>query len=117
VNWTVEDYERYKAKWAGAVVGRIVLAPAVCECDPRGASVEKETHPRPNGQTHIVYRSYRHRLLDYDNLWSKYVTDALVDCGILAADTPEALCVSHEQVKIGRGETERTVVEIREGGK
>ena len=39
----------------------------------------------------ITYRDSRHRLIDADNGWTKYFTDALVTAGVLADDTPKEI--------------------------
>ena len=49
----------------------------------------------------ITYRESRKRLIDSDNGWSKYFTDALVTAGVLADDTPKEIPErpKHTQVK------------------
>ena len=62
-----------------------------------------------------MYLSYRHRLLDVDNVFTKYVTDALVDCGVYEDDTPNIVTeVRSKQIKIANTEEEYTLIEIRE---
>jgi hypothetical protein len=61
----------------------------------------------------LVYRQVRKRLTDPDGACSKYVTDALVDCGVLPDDTPkEVEGIRYEQRKAAKGEAEKTIVEI-----
>ena len=46
---------------------------------------------------------------------SKYITDALVDCGVLRGDGPEDVAEIHyRQRKKREGEEEETVVEVWE---
>lgn len=63
-------------------------------CD---APMAKEKTARHNGQTHftrpvrIEYQDHRGKLLDSDNGWTKYFTDALVSSGILRDDTTKEI--------------------------
>lgn len=60
----------------------------------------------------IHYRSIRKRLADSDGLCSKYVTDALVDVGILRGDDPQ--CVKEVSYSQEKGKEEKTIIEIME---
>lgn len=56
---------------------------------------------------------YRHRLCDADGPSIKAALDGIVQCGILADDsTKEIHEISHQQVKIPRGQEEKTEFRI-----
>lgn len=55
---------------------------------------------------------YRHRLPDFDNLFTKHFTDAIVDSGLLPNDTPEKVVTVHKQIKIPKTMVEKTVFVI-----
>ncbi len=56
--------------------------------------------------------SIRKRLLDEDNLASKYHTDCLRYAGLLPSDAPAQTRIETRQRKTNKGEEEHTVVEL-----
>jgi Holliday junction resolvase RusA-like endonuclease len=69
--------------------------------------------PRFNTPVHILIHSFRHRLVDPDNICAKGVIDAIVRAGLLADDTTEQISeVRYKQTKIGTKEKEKTEVTI-----
>jgi Holliday junction resolvase RusA-like endonuclease len=64
------------------------------KCNTGNESVGKTAAERLNRQygfsspVQITYRDSRRRLIDADNGWTKYFTDALVSAGVLEDDTP-----------------------------
>lgn len=70
------------------------------------------------GRRKLTITLYRHTLLDMDNAYfsCKKLTDLLVQRGLLVDDSPKWIDYRVEQVKVGRTEAQRTVVEIEEVG-
>jgi hypothetical protein len=56
--------------------------------------------------------SYRSRLLDEDNLAEKYHVDLCRYAGCLPSDAPGTATIETAQVKTGKGEQEKVVVEV-----
>ena len=70
---------------------------------------------RFNTPVRILIHSYRHRLVDSDNVSGKAAIDALVHAGILADDSPKQVTeVSFRQTKIKTSEEEKTEIIIQE---
>ena len=66
--------------------------------------------PRFNSKVSIRVHSVRNRLIDHDNLFSKYFIDAIRYCGILLDDSPQHIQeIRHTQEK---GKDEYTVITI-----
>ena len=66
-------------------------------------------------QVSIKIRSYRHRIGDPFGISEKYAIDAIVDRGILKDDSCKEISEkesSHEQIKIKKSESEKTVITI-----
>ena len=81
------------------------------------AKEEAERCDRPHGFTgpvSVSYRDRRKRLLDSDNGWTKYHTDALVTAGVLRDDTPQDIPKrpSVIQRKIEKGQEEGLTIEV-----
>ena len=71
--------------------------------------------PRFDTPVRILIHSYRHRLVDSDNVSGKAAIDALVHAGILADDSPKQVTeVSFRQTKIKTKEEEKTEIIIQE---
>ena len=71
--------------------------------------------PRFNTPVRLLIHSYRHRLVDSDNVSGKAAIDALVHAGILADDSPKQVTeVSFRQTKIKTSEEEKTEIIIYE---
>ena len=71
--------------------------------------------PRFDTPVRILIHSYRHRLVDTDNVSGKAAIDALVHAGILADDSPKQVTeVSFRQTKIKTKEEEKTEIIIQE---
>lgn len=80
-------------------------------CDESVATNEGETkYPK---RRLIRYTSYRCRLLDEDNGCTKYFTDALRYCGIIADDAPDQLEIQVRQEKVRHKADEKTVIELQ----
>ena len=62
----------------------------------------------------IVFRHYRKRIIDVDNVSGKAAVDGLVAAGILENDSPKYVKeIQHVQVKCGKGEAESTHIQIQ----
>ena len=69
--------------------------------------------PRFDSPINLLFHSYRHRLVDPDNLSAKAVIDAIVRSGICRDDTSEQIKeIRFKQTKIGTKEKEKTEVTI-----
>ena len=124
LHWTPEEYERYQSKhkakhrwnWPNRIVMDRSSAFPFTNVEPSIGDELLATQAPPglNRPVSIVVYSYRHRLADSDGLCGKYVVDAIISTkSILPDDSPEYVeSVTHKQVKIGKGEQEKTVVEI-----
>lgn len=79
--------------------------------EPLGNVKRKKADPRCRV---LRYTSYRARLLDTDNLagGTKYFTDALRQCGVIADDTPKHIQLEVKQIKVQHRSEERTVIEL-----
>lgn len=94
---------------------KIAYGSAKCECDPGNEQVAAEEAPRPDrpdhftGPVRIRYHERRKRLLDADNGWTKYHTDALVDSKILVDDTTEFIPERPVHVQEKNGEESLTI--------
>jgi hypothetical protein len=53
---------------------------------------------------HIHYTVYNSRLMDQENICTKYLTDALIDGGVIDADEWGYLTVSIDQIKCKKAE-------------
>lgn len=64
----------------------------------------------------ITYTCYRHRVIDWENLFTKHLTDALVTAGIFPDDAPKFMPEQPRliQVQVPQKEPERTVIKIEE---
>ena len=60
----------------------------------------------------IVLTSHRRRLLDQDNLCSKYLVDLCRYAGIISSDAPGSAEIKIAQEKVGPKEPERVVIDI-----
>lgn len=88
----------------------------------RGAELECRTGDEPLGQVateainpaKLIVRivSFRRRLLDTDNLASKWHTDALRYAGIIPSDAPYECEIQTTQVKVTTESAEHTLIEI-----
>jgi hypothetical protein len=58
--------------------------------------------------------SYRKRLLDEDNLCEKAIVDCLRYARIVPGDAPGTTRIETTQKKVGKGEAEKTLIEIYE---
>lgn len=71
-------------------------------------------HKKEDSGYFITVRHYRNRLIDYDNLCTKYATDAIVHTGLLADDNPKIIKgYKHLQIK---SKEEKTVYIIERCG-
>lgn len=59
---------------------------------------------------HVI--SYRRRLLDEDNLAIKFFIDCLRYAGILSDDSPDKVSSKASQVKVGKEEEEKTIIQV-----
>jgi len=104
--------ERYRKQALAKIKAQ--SAPADNQQNTGNALQGEEEAPRFNGwfnsPVRIVYTTTRKKLADADGNFTKYFTDALVDAGILADDSPKYVKeISHRQEK---GSEEGTVIEI-----
>lgn len=91
-------------------------APAAkLEPNPCHAPLAKEKVQRPAGKRFLVrVTSFRRRLLDEDNLCSKYHVDLCRYASIIPGDSPDKCKIEVGQIKVGKSQTEKTVVEVFE---
>lgn len=75
---------------------------------------EEETKRSDRKGFLVRVTSFRHRLLDEDNLCAKYHVDLCRYAGALPSDAPGLCKIEVAQIKIGRGELESTVVNVYE---
>ena len=59
----------------------------------------------------IKITSYRHRLIDIDNICVKFIIDGLVEAGVLVDDSPEY--VESVEILQEKSPEEKTLVEIK----
>lgn len=97
------------------------LNPSLCvpgkaadvEQTPGHAPLAKEKASRLDGPTRLVITEYRHRLTDDCGGSHKYLVDAIVSAGVLEDDSLKFVKkIEHEQVRVDKTQSERTVVEI-----
>jgi hypothetical protein len=62
----------------------------------------------------VRYTSIRKRLLDQENLCTKYTTDLLRYAGIISGDSPSEAKIEITQIKAGQGECEEVRIEVFE---
>lgn len=74
-----------------------------------GPAQAKAVHP---GRVLVRVTSYRHRLLDEDNLCEKYHVDCLRYAGIVQDDSAEKARIEVSQIKVGRKEEERVEITV-----
>lgn len=60
----------------------------------------------------VRFVSVRKRLLDPDNVAVKWTLDSLRYAGIISGDEPDKIALEISQRKVGRGESEKTEIEI-----
>ena len=76
------------------------------------ATKKTKGHDSPVG---IHVHSRRYRLCDSDGISAKALIDGLVIAGVLQGDSPEYVkFVTYSQEKIGKAESEETIVTITE---
>jgi len=86
---------------------------AKLEPDSRAGTLgSKQVKGADRGRFYVRVTSYRKRLLDQDNLCEKYHIDLCRYAGALPDDAPGTAQIEVGQVKTGKGETERTEIEI-----
>lgn len=73
---------------------------------------KKKSRISTEGRLKIVYRIYSVRPPDYDNAWTKCLTDCLVEAGILEGDDWWRLCGETISEKAYSKEEERVEIEI-----
>jgi hypothetical protein len=97
-------------------VGGAASATPKRERDPEHVPAEVHADARPYSRYRLFFTSYRHRRIDFENLYTKPFTDAFVAAGILADDSPDHLIEEphHRQIQIPASEPERTEVLIEE---
>ena len=86
---------------------------ALVEPDSFHAPLGAQKVQRPTGQRVLVrVTSRRRRLLDEDNLCAKYHIDLCRYAGIIPDDSPDQVKIEVGQVKVSKGQSERTEIEI-----
>jgi hypothetical protein len=113
---TQQQYEAYTQRRAAALMaarqqGAIAQQPARNEPLAQAQAEEGDT-----SRCLVRVTSYRSRLLDEDNLVAKYHIDALRYAGVLASDAPQHTHIECRQVKVHKGQTEGTLIEVIHGG-
>lgn len=77
---------------------------------------KKASSHRDQGRYQITYRVYACQPADFDNIHTKYLTDALVRCGLLPADdwrVLEGRVVSDKAQSLADERTEIEIVRLR----
>jgi hypothetical protein len=64
------------------------------------------------GRIILKYTSYRQRLLDADNVCTKFLTDALRYVNALPGDSPDQIDLQETQKKVEKKTQEKTLIEI-----
>ncbi len=93
------------------------------DSDPRDcAKLERDSRPCPLGPSQtqegdsrrflVRVTSVRNRLIDEDNLCEKYAVDCCRYAGLLPGDGPSQTQIEVAQRKAGKGEGEKTVIEV-----
>jgi hypothetical protein len=77
-----------------------------------GALGARQAEKRDSTRYFVRITSVRRRLLDEDNLSSKYVTDFCRYSGIIPQDSPGKTSIKTTQRKAGKEEAEHTLIEI-----
>lgn len=86
---------------------------AVVERDPKNVGVAKVSLQKEAGGRFLVrVTSIRRRLLDEDNLCSKYFIDLCRYAGALPGDEPGTAKIETDQRKPKKGEAEKIIIEI-----
>ena len=86
---------------------------AKLECSLGNAPLETKEVQRPTGQRFLVrITSHRKRLIDEDNLCEKYVVDLLRYSRVIPDDSPGVCKIEVSQTKVGKGQPEKTVIEV-----
>ena len=112
---TQEQYEEIIRRKDNIRPARLSVSPSDMEPDSCNEPVAKKKAAGPNSQCCIDIISYRHCLCDAEGISAKALIDGMVHAGILPDDSPEYVKeVRFAQEKIGKEETERTEVIIRE---
>lgn len=116
MRWTQKQYDEWIAKSASSGSGSGICA-SEQECAKGkplecAASGEKESSACPPRRVKITYRIYSTRPLDYDNYWTKCLTDLLVEVGILDGDAWNQLQGETISEKVHQKAQERTEIEI-----
>lgn len=85
------------------------------EPDPGHGALGKAQVQKPTGQRFLVrITSIRKRLIDQDNLCSKFQTDLCRYAGIIPSDDPATTQIEIRQEKAGKGQAEVVRIEIFE---
>lgn len=112
VTWTSEDLRNYERKRA-ALNPKDAHKASKLECHfSHGALAKTEAQETNTGRLLIRYTSVRKRLLDEDNISSKWATDCLRYVGAIRGDEPEKVAIQTGQRKVKAGEEEHTLIEI-----
>ena len=83
------------------------------QCAPSNAAlVETQVQGRAGDRILVRIESIRKRLLDEDNLISKYHTDLCRYSGLIPSDAPGICKIETSQRKAAKGEAERTEIVI-----
>jgi len=85
------------------------------EQDPGGEALGPDEREEINKVRRIVrITSYRRRLIDGDNLFTKHFTDSIATSGLIVADSVEWARVENHQVKVHNAWEVRTEIEIED---
>jgi hypothetical protein len=106
--------ERYRKQAAAQIAAQDRVAVPAANHEPDTGNVAARAHAPEKDHPPVSVRmhSIRKRLPDYDNLYGKWVLDAIVAAGILPADSPKHVKeVPHTQEQ---GSPETTTIEIYE---
>lgn len=88
---------------------------AVVERDlGNGTLGQEEVQRRACSKFFIRVTSVRHRLIDQDNLCEKYHVDLCRYASIIPDDSPDKLEIEVCQIKAGKGQQEKTIIEVFE---
>ena len=80
--------------------------------EPLGASEVQEESSPSDSRIQVHVRSFRRRLLDEDNLVSKFHNDGLRYCGLLPTDAPQYVSIRTTQERVATEKEERTEITL-----
>ena len=113
MKWTKEQYDKYQKRLALSTQAHTSRPPST-KSKPtilHEPLVKEETQGQDT-RRRVTISSYRHRLLDQDNLCIKYHLDGLRYAGVIRDDTANDIELFVRQYKVKTRQEERTEIEV-----